>query len=98
MKTKLAIFLLALGSASWLGAIEPKKAAKPAFTKPELKEDSTPVGEGKAPALTSYADMLDVIRPAVISVYSSKIVRQQVPPLLRQIYGPAVQGRVDRVA
>lgn len=97
MKTKLAFGLLALASALSLSALEPKKGAKPALPKPVLKEDVSPLGEGKAPALTSYADMLDGIRPAVVSVYSTKIIRQQVPPLLRQLYGPGVQGREERL-
>ena len=97
MKTKLAVGLLVLGSVLSVFALEPKKAAKPALPKPVLKEDSTPLSEGKAPALTSYADMLDTIRPAVVSVYSTKIIRQQVPPLLRQLYGPGVQGREERL-
>ena len=97
MKTRLVVAWFLLGTALWLGASEARKAGKPALTMPVLKEDSTPVSEGKGPAVTSYADMLDGIRPAVISVYSSKIVREQVPPLLRQLVGPAVKGREERL-
>lgn len=97
MKTKLAVLFFTLGSAVFLAAAEPGKSAKPAPPKPVLKEDLTPLSDGKPPVLTSYADMLEGIRPAVVSVYSSKIVRQQVPPLFRQLYGPGIQGREERL-
>ena len=97
MKTKLVVVLLTLAAALGLSAVEAKKTAKPALTKPVLKEDATPLNEGKAPALTSYADVLDTVRPAVVSVYSSKIVRQQVPEIFRQLYGPNVQGREQKM-
>ncbi|HVZ64546.1 MAG TPA: Do family serine endopeptidase [Lacunisphaera sp.] len=99
MKSKSAIFLLALlaslpglllgATATEKPAEKPAaKAAKPKTDgkRPELKIDSTPVAETKSPVVTSYADVLEAIRPAVVSVYSSKIVRQQVPEFLRQ-YG-----------
>ncbi|HTL66722.1 MAG TPA: Do family serine endopeptidase [Lacunisphaera sp.] len=99
MKSKSALFLLALLTSLpglLLGATATEKtadktAAKAAKAKtdgkrPELKVDSTPVAEGKSPLVTSYADILEGIRPAVVSVYSSKIVRQQIPEFLRQ-YG-----------
>ncbi len=97
MKTKLALVFFLLGAASGALAIEIKKSVKTALPTPVLKEDLTPLSDGKAPVLTSYADMLDTIRPAVVSVYSSKIIRQQVPPILRQLYGPGVQGREERL-
>jgi len=96
MNLKLSVAFLVLAAALPLVALESKKAVKPAFTKPVLKEDPTPLSEGIAPALTSYADVLDLVRPAVVSVYSSKTIRQQVPPLLRQLYGPNVQGREEK--
>jgi serine protease Do/serine protease DegQ len=52
--------------------------------KPTLKVDPTSIGETKSAVVLSYADSLESIRPAVVSVYSSKIVRQQVPEFLRQ--------------
>jgi len=70
-----------------------KKPATPPLKKPTLKVDSTPVSETKSPVVTSYADALEAIRPAVISVYSSKIVREQVPEYFRQF---GVQGREQK--
>jgi len=96
MNTKLLAIFVGFGVAL-LGAAEARKAEKPAYRKPELKIDASPVGEGRAPALTSYADVLENVRPAVVSVYSTKVVRQQVPPLLRQLYGPGLQGREERL-
>ena len=92
MKTKPVVLLLALitsvlGLGVCLPAAEkvaPKNAAP--VKKPDLKIDDTSVSEPKSPLVTSYADVLDNIRPAVVSVYSSKVVRQRVPDFLRQ-YG-----------
>jgi serine protease Do/serine protease DegQ len=67
------------------GKATAKSAAAPA-PKPVLKIDTSPIAETKSAVVTSYADILEGIRPAVVSVYSSKIVRQQVPEFLRQ-YG-----------
>jgi serine protease Do/serine protease DegQ len=62
----------------------PKTAAPK--KKPVLKVDPTPISDLKSSVVTSYADSLESIRPAVVSVYSSKIVREQIPEFLRQ-YG-----------
>jgi len=96
MKTKpvalffaLAASLLGLGAGLFAaGKAVPVKAATTIVPvkKPVLKIESTPVGDNKAGVVTSYADSLENIRPAVVSVYSSKIVRQEVPDFLRQ-YG-----------
>lgn len=100
MKTKLVAAFLTLGVATFLVGAEPKKtdkpAEKPALKKPDLKIDASPVGEGKAPALTSYSDILTSVRTSVVSVYSSKIVREQIPPFFRQLYGNNIQGREQR--
>lgn len=92
MKIKSAALILgliasALGSGAGLFAAEktaPKTTAP--VKKPVLKVDATPVSDLKSPVVTSYADSLESIRPAVVSVYSSKVVHQQVPEFLRQ-YG-----------
>jgi len=69
----------------------PKAAATP-LKKPTLKIDASPIGEVKG-LVTSYADALEAIRPAVVSVTSSKLVRQQVPEFLRQF---GAQGREQK--
>ncbi|HEY4299846.1 MAG TPA: Do family serine endopeptidase [Candidatus Didemnitutus sp.] len=96
MKFPWLLLSVSLGATA-LFAADAKKADKPALKKPDVRLDLTPVGDGKGPALTSYADVLDNIRPAVVSVYSSKTVRQEVPPLLRRLYGPGVEGPEERL-
>ncbi len=70
-----------------------KKPASPPLKKPTLKVDATPVSDLKSPVVTSYADVLESIRPAVISVYSSKTVREQVPEFYRE---RGYQGREQK--
>jgi serine protease Do/serine protease DegQ len=70
-----------------------KSADNPPLKKPTLKIDASPISEGKSPVVTSYADALEAIRPAVVSVYSSKTVREQVPEFYRQF---GVQGREQK--
>ncbi len=87
----LLLIVLSLGSAQVLFAVEkaaPKEAGKTTAPKkkPVLKVDPTPISDFKSSVVTSYADSLESIRPAVVSVYSSKIVREQIPEFLRQ-YG-----------
>ncbi len=65
------------------------KATKPAVVankKAELTIDASPVSEGKSAVVTSYADVVESVQKAVVSIYSSKIVRERVMvnPLLRQ--------------
>jgi Do/DeqQ family serine protease len=56
--------------------------------KPQLSIDPTPVSEGKSSTLVSYADVVEPVQKAVVSVYSSKIVAQRAAPnpLLRQFF------------
>jgi serine protease Do/serine protease DegQ len=87
MKPKSVVLLFALatsllGLTAGLYAAE-KATAKAAAKKPALKVDASPIGDSKT-IVTSYADALESIRPAVVSVYSSKTVRQQIPEFYRQ--------------
>jgi len=91
MKTSLAalaaaLFLSSIGLAANGATTDQPAATKGinAVKKPVLKIDATPISEIKSAIVTSYADALDSIRPAVVSVYSSKLVQQQVPEFLRQ--------------
>ncbi len=97
MKTKIFLLLVGVGVGGLAFAEAPKKADKPVFHLPQLKLDTSALNEGKAPVLSSYADVLEGVRPAVVSVYSSKIVREEVPQLLRQLYGPNLQGREQKL-
>ncbi|QYM78347.1 Do family serine endopeptidase [Horticoccus luteus] len=65
---------------------------------PALKIDRSPVGEGQSALVTSYADIVEPVQRAVVSVYSTKIVREEVPmaPILRQFFGGAVPERESK--
>jgi Do/DeqQ family serine protease len=57
--------------------------------KPVLRVDNSAVSEGNPPVVTSYADVVEPVQKAVVSVYSTKIVRERVVinPLMRQFFG-----------
>jgi serine protease Do/serine protease DegQ len=94
MKIKSVALLIAFVSAVFGLSVTVRSASETApketspkadpVKRPELKIDSTPISATKSLIVTSYADSLETIRPAVVSVYSSKVVRQQVPEFLRQ--------------
>jgi serine protease Do/serine protease DegQ len=58
-------------------SVTTKDAAPP--PKPVLSIDASPVGDGKAPVVTSYADIVEPVQKAVVSVYATKIVHERVP-------------------
>jgi Do/DeqQ family serine protease len=87
MKSSKVVLFTALVSAVAglsLGLVAAEKAAAEAGKKPELKIDPSPVAAVKSTVITSYADVLDPVRPAVVSVYSSKVVRERIPEYFRQ--------------
>jgi serine protease Do/serine protease DegQ len=57
---------------------------------PILRVDSSPVGDGKAPLVTSYADVVEPVQKAVVSIYSTRTVHETVNPMLRQLFGNQV--------
>ena len=57
------------------------------IAKPTLKIDPTPLNDGRFPVVVSYADVVEPVRKAVVSIYSSKTVRRHVPPSFRQFFG-----------
>jgi len=89
MKTKyLSGLLFMLAATAPLFGLTAKDS--PAARKaPTLKLDASPVGDGKSPVVASYADILDPVQKAVVSVYSKKTVRERVAvnPFLRQFFG-----------
>jgi Do/DeqQ family serine protease len=54
-----------------------------------LKIDPSPLAAGPNARATSYADVVEPVQQAVVSVYSSKTIvqRQRVPEIFRQFYG-----------
>jgi len=93
MKSRFPAVILAALALGLAGATEAPKAApketppKPANPKPALKVDSSPVAEGRPGLAVSYADVVDPVQKAVVSVYSAKIVRERLPPYFRQFFG-----------
>jgi Do/DeqQ family serine protease len=89
MKSKLCSSLLALLAAVFLTnpALQAKEA--PAPKKPALRLDASPVTDGKSAVVTSYADVVEPVQKAVVSVYSKKTIRERVSanPLMRQFFG-----------
>lgn len=82
LRAVLAAFLCA---ASLAGA--PARRPTPTHPKPDLHVDPSPLAKGQGPVL-SYADVIEPVRPAVVSIYSTKIVRERIRtnPLFRQLF------------
>jgi Do/DeqQ family serine protease len=58
--------------------------------KPAIKVDSTPVAAGgKAGLVMTYADVVEPAQKAVVSVYSTKIIKERIAinPFFRQFFG-----------
>jgi Do/DeqQ family serine protease len=68
-----------------------RDTTKPALAKkPAVQVDSTPVANGgKAGLVMSYADVLEPAQKAVVSVYSTKIIKERITinPFFRQFFG-----------
>jgi serine protease Do/serine protease DegQ len=67
----------------------PAKAAEP-VKKPALRIDNSPVAEGgKSGIVMTYADVLDPVQKAVVSVYSTKIIKERIAidPFFRRFFG-----------
>ena len=81
-KTLSSLGVLAAAAGLFIAA---KDASHPM---PVLHVDDTPVSAGKSAVVTSYADVIAPVQKAVVSVYSTKIIRQQIPmdPLFRQFF------------
>ncbi len=80
----LALFIVA--AASFTGLDGKEGAGK----QPVLKIDPSPVVEGRSSGVVSYADVIEPVQKSVVSIYSTKIVKQRVANPLRQFFGDAV--------
>ena len=58
--------------------------------RPVLRRDMSPVADGKSPLVASYADVVEPVQKAVVSISSSKTVRIPANPLLRQFFGAQI--------
>lgn len=87
---KLLCRYLVLATTCLVGLAQARETPKPAekHPTPQLRVDASPIGDNKAggPVL-SYADVIEPVQKAVVSIYSTKIVRENVTnPLLRQLF------------
>jgi len=76
MKRYFAALVLSL----WTGILHADSASRHGHTDgkmPALLVDSSPVNDGRGPAIVSYADVLVPIQKTVVSVKSTLIVREQ---------------------
>ncbi|MEO6245615.1 MAG: Do family serine endopeptidase [Opitutaceae bacterium] len=85
--------LIPLAVSGGLLAASAKKTPNPAIPsaqKPSVRVDVSPVGEGvKSGPVVSYADVLEPAQKAVVSVYSTKIIKERftINPFFRQFFG-----------
>jgi len=49
--------------------------------------DFSPLNDGKSSLVVSYADVVEPVQKLSVSIYSSKTVRQRMPPSFRQFFG-----------
>ncbi len=93
-------FLFALAAAVVLPPFPMRAATSGTHPgKPELRTDATPIANGPGGPIASYADVVEPVERAVVSIYSSKTVHQRVEinPLLRQFFGDIPdQDRVSK--
>ncbi len=89
MKSKSFSSLLAMIAAVPVLGLGLMAKEGPALKKPTLLYDPSPVSEGKSPVVASYADVVEPVQKAVVSIYSKKTVRERVAvnPLMRQFFG-----------
>ncbi|MDF3059821.1 MAG: protease Do [Rariglobus sp.] len=97
MKTKFlsrALVVLMTASLFSIGCAQ----EKPSAPKPDIKFDSSSIGEGSGRLVTSYADVVEPVQKAVVSVYSTKIVRERlrVDPFFRQFFGDRIPERESK--
>jgi Do/DeqQ family serine protease len=82
--------VVAVGAAFALGlAAKDAREAPSPKKKPDLKVDATPVSDGKSGLVTSYADVVEPVQHVVVSIYSTKIIKEhlRINPLFRQLFG-----------
>jgi Do/DeqQ family serine protease len=71
---------------AFAASAEKKPAAATPNKKPVVKVDNTPI-EARPGFVTSYADVVEPVQKAVVSIYSTKIVHQRIGnPLFRQLF------------
>lgn len=81
---------------------EPVSAAPRSNRPAVVRVDSSPIDQKASTVVTSYADALEAVRPAVVSIYSTKTVKQGGAgfpfndPLFRRFFGPGSDQQQER--
>lgn len=70
----ITLFLLLATGILTVKALEERSSSKPPA---EVRFDNTPLERADTARLSSYADVLDQVRPAVVSVTSTRVIRQR---------------------
>lgn len=94
MRAKFATILLFAGLIGWAAALLVTGKEEPSpVVKPQLRLDGTPLPTKSEGMVVSYAEMVAKVQPAVVSVYSTKIVANKmgVDPWARLFGGGAGQ-------
>lgn len=85
LPSRLIAFAAVLSALLFGVAAKDSKDAAASRKKPDVRVDSSPVSDGKSPVVSSYADVIEPVQKAVVSIYSSKTVRERVSnPFFRQ--------------
>ncbi len=81
--------IIVAASAFGLAVAARAEGGAPAPAKmPELKTDFSPVDNGRTAAIASYADIVEPVRLAVVSIRTSKTVHERMDnPILKQFFG-----------
>lgn len=99
MKSKVSSILLVMALIGWGATLLVLAKDKPPTSgQPVLKVDPTPVSEGTSPVVTSYAAMIERVQPAVVSVYSTKIVTSRIAtdPIAQLFGAPPERSRESK--
>ena len=85
---RLFLLLAATMSVAFGASARDEKKAPAASKKPALHVDNSPIGDGRSGVVLSYADVVEPVQKAVVSIYSSKKVKERVQtnPLFRQLF------------
>jgi serine protease Do/serine protease DegQ len=85
---KLKVLLCGL-TLALTGSLLAGGADAPPVPKPVLKIDRSILNDGKSGPVVGYADVVEPVLKAVVSIYSSKTVKQHVPPSFQQFFDDA---------
>lgn len=95
-----ALLLAAQAPSALVGREARKGGPRVSAPKPAVRLDNSPLSEGaKSGVVMSYADVLEPVQRAVVSVYSTKIIKERIviDPMFRRFFGIPDQERESRL-